>query len=158
MRHLYAAGTTAALFAALLAGCGPGTGTGTQEQAGSEAQQQQKQEKEKKKQQTKKEQPAAQERQTQDETAQQNDEQNGDGGSSGGYLGTVNKARRSAIQTAALTKLRKEIKRFRALKGRNPRSLEELKEWRGGTLPKAPAGRRYKYDPDSGELKLAPAR
>jgi len=137
----YAAGTVAVLLAIFFAACGPRPDNGTQEEPGAESRAQQTQKKQEKKQ-----------------AEQQSGRQETDGGGSGGYLGTVNKARRSAMKTAALTKLQKEIKRFRALKGRHPRSLDEFKKWRGGEMPKAPAGKRYTYDPDSGELKLAPAR
>ena len=86
----------------------------------------------------------------------QTDKQEEEG--TGGYFGAVNKARRSATETAALSKLRQEIRRFRALKGRNPRSLDELENWRGDSLPELPAGRQYNYNPDTGELSFTGSR
>ena len=90
-------------------------------------------------------------------TADEQAETQGDEGT-GGYFGAVNKARRSAMESAALTKLQQEIRRFKALKGRHPRSLDELKKWRGGSLPEPPTGRQYQYDPDTGELSLTGSR
>ena len=72
----------------------------------------------------------------------------------GGYLGALNKGRKSAKQTAALSKLKNEIGQFKASKGRTPRSLKELEQWRGAELPDLPKGQSYSYDPQTGELTV----
>lgn len=139
MKKIYAALTLLALFVIPLAGCGPGTdGTDTATGGGDTA-----------------DEPA--ETQKGQQPQQKKQETQGDEGT-GGYFGAVNKARRSATETAALTKLKQEIRRFKALKGRNPRSLDELEKWRGSSLPEPPKGRSYSYDPETGELSLEGSR
>ena len=125
---IYAALPVLLLSTLLMAGCGPGPDTGTDEQ-----------------------QQAEQTRQDDDGQAEEEE-------GTGGYFGTMNEARRSAKKTAGLSKLQKEVRRFRALKGRNPRSLKELENWRGGALPEPPAEQEYSYDPETGELTLKDTR
>ncbi|MEF8788334.1 MAG: hypothetical protein V5A84_04630 [Planctomycetota bacterium] len=128
---IYAGLSVLLLSAILLAGCGPGTDTGGED--------------------------GTAENRTQKEQAQGGQEsEQGEGGS--GYFGTINQARRSAKKTAALSKLQREVRRFKALKGRNPRSLDEFKQWRGGTLPEPPAGQQYSYNPETGKLTLTGSR
>ncbi len=43
-----------------------------------------------------------------------------------------------------------EIKEFHALKGRWPKSLDELGEWAGEAVQKAPSGMKYDYNPEDG--------
>ncbi|MHC4787952.1 MAG: hypothetical protein ACYS8K_01940 [Planctomycetota bacterium] len=49
-----------------------------------------------------------------------------------------------------------EVRQFKALEDRYPRSLDELVEWRGEALPELPRGHAYTYDPQSGAVKVVP--
>jgi len=71
-----------------------------------------------------------------------------------GYTGALIDGRRKAMEVNAEATLRNEIKQFEQLQGHLPKSLDELKEWRGGVLPPLSRGLGYKYDPATGELKV----
>jgi hypothetical protein len=71
----------------------------------------------------------------------------------GGYIDTLrSRGVREGRERPALIKLTNEIKKFEVLEGRYPKSLEELKKWRGGSLPTLPKGREYRYNPETGEI------
>lgn len=75
------------------------------------------------------------------------------------YLHTVTvRAPKHARKTVELAQLKNELGQFRAIHNRLPRSLEEFEKWRGARLPEAPKGYQYHYDPQKGEMSVAPRR
>lgn len=72
------------------------------------------------------------------------------------YTATVT-APRYAKKTIDISYVGREIKEFQALKGRYPKSLEELGEWLGEPVQPAPGGYKYSYDPKTGKLDVVPA-
>ncbi len=76
----------------------------------------------------------------------------------GDYLETVViTAPHYAKNTVSAIYVENEIKQFHALKGRWPKSLDELGEWAGEPVQKAPPGMKYDYDPSTGVVKVVPA-
>ncbi len=70
------------------------------------------------------------------------------------YLGAVGKAQKNAAQLADIG-LKQAINQFHAVEGRYPKDLQELvTENYLPSLPKAPAGKRYIYNPSNGDLRL----
>ncbi len=63
-------------------------------------------------------------------------------------------APRYARKTLDTAYIQNEVRQFNALKGRLPRSLDELVEWRGQPLPETPKGYVYSYDPATGKLEV----
>lgn len=84
-------------------------------------------------------------------------EQNADSEETSGYMETLTKTYRKGHEDPPLLAVRNELKQFHALKGRWPESLEEFTEWRGAELPDLPQGRRFQYDPKTGNLKIVDA-
>lgn len=74
-----------------------------------------------------------------------------------GYLDIATDAHREARKMAKVEPLQREIKQFRAIKGRYPRSLEELAEWRGMEV-EPPRDMTYNYDPQTGQIEAVPEK
>jgi hypothetical protein len=73
------------------------------------------------------------------------------------YLGAVNQARKSAINTIDKAGLTKHIQTFYAQEERFPRDLNELVQKRYiPAVPAPPPGMRFDYNPQTGELKIVP--
>ena len=73
------------------------------------------------------------------------------------YLGAVNQARKSAVNTIDKAGLAKHIEMFNAQEDRFPRNLNELVEKRYiPAVPAPPQGMRFDYNPQTGELKIVP--
>ncbi len=72
------------------------------------------------------------------------------------YTATVT-VPRYAKKTVSAVYVESEIKDFHALKGRWPKSLDELSQWLGEPVQKAPGGMKYSYDPKTGALEVVPA-
>ncbi len=73
------------------------------------------------------------------------------------YLGAVNQARKSAVNTIDNAGLTKHIEMFHAQEGRFPRDLNELvqKRYIQG-VPAPPQGMRFDYNPQTGDFKIVP--
>ncbi len=76
----------------------------------------------------------------------------------GGYIGIVVRSPRSTEEKMAITNIKNQLNQYKALHGRLPESLEALKKWTGGPLPKLPDGVEYNYDPETGDVKLSEAQ
>lgn len=75
------------------------------------------------------------------------------------YLRTTTvTAPRAAKRKVNLSYLQNEIKQWWAMKGRYPKSLDELEEWRGTELPECPTGYEYDYDASEGKLEVVRKR
>ncbi len=72
------------------------------------------------------------------------------------YTATVT-VPRYAKKTISATYIEREIREFQALKGRWPKSLDELGQWLGEPVQAAPPGTKYSYDPSTGALEVVPA-
>lgn len=70
------------------------------------------------------------------------------------YTHAAVSARGYARNTALKAYLENELKQFRALKGRFPKDLKELEEWRGEPLQEPGRGNAYKYDPTAGTIDV----
>jgi len=73
-----------------------------------------------------------------------------------GYMDVMTRSHRNARKMANITPLQQEIKQFQALKGRYPRSLQELEKWRGSELPEPPRDMTYSYNPETGQIQAVP--
>lgn len=71
------------------------------------------------------------------------------------YVGALGKAQKSAQKTAGLSGMDQALKSFFAEEGRYPKDLDELKQ-HGVTIPAAPTGMKWDYDPNSGAIKVVP--
>lgn len=73
------------------------------------------------------------------------------------YLGAVNQGRKKALKTIDHTALHSAIQLFNAQEERLPRDLNELVA-KGyiSTVPTPPAGSRFQYNPQTGDLKIVP--
>lgn len=70
------------------------------------------------------------------------------------YLGTIAKAQQTAVKTVDLVSVRKAIELFYAQEDRYPQDLNELVTQRYlRSLPALPAGMRYQYNPQNGQLQ-----
>jgi len=73
------------------------------------------------------------------------------------YLGAVGKAKQSADKTLNTASLNSTIQLFYAQEGHYPRSLNELvKPGYLSQLPQPPAGMKFDYNPNTGQLKVVP--
>jgi hypothetical protein len=73
------------------------------------------------------------------------------------YLGAVAKAKKSIEQTVDTVGLTQAIQMFQGQEGRNPKSLSELVEQKYiSSVPPAPAGMKYDYNPTTGQVKVVP--
>lgn len=73
------------------------------------------------------------------------------------YLGAVAKAKRSSEKAVANLGLNQAVKQFYAVEGRFPKDLNELvtKEY-VPSIPRPPAGMKFDYNPNTGEMKTVP--
>ena len=73
------------------------------------------------------------------------------------YLGAVNQGRKTAIKTIDHASLTSAIQLFNAQEERLPRDLNELVT-KGyiQAVPTPPAGSRFQYNPQTGDLKIVP--
>jgi hypothetical protein len=71
------------------------------------------------------------------------------------YLGALNKAQKSAQKTTSAVGIDQALKTFFAEEGRYPKTLDELKS-KGVAIPDPPAGMKWNYDPNTGEIKAVP--
>lgn len=70
------------------------------------------------------------------------------------YVGAVGRAGQHSAQVVDLAQVRQAIQQFHAGEDRYPQNLEELvKEGYLAKLPKLPAGREYRYDPATGQVR-----
>lgn len=75
------------------------------------------------------------------------------------YLGAVAKAKKAAEKTVDLSSIQRSIQLFYAQEDRFPRNLDELVAERYiATVPPAPAGTQWAYNPQTGELKAIAQR
>ncbi len=72
------------------------------------------------------------------------------------YLGAAGRAQRSASKTISGAALDQAIRIFFTEKGRFPNDLKELIPQYISTIPPAPAGMKYNYDPKTGAVELTP--
>jgi hypothetical protein len=73
------------------------------------------------------------------------------------YLGTVGRAKQTAERTVEIVSVTQAIQMFHAQEGRYPKDLNELAA--RGYLPRPPApphGRRFEYNPATGQVRLVP--
>lgn len=73
-----------------------------------------------------------------------------------GYFDILLDAKKQAKDLVALEPARQCVEAFKALEGRLPKDLDELKA-AGIAPPNPPAGKKWIYDPETGEINLAPA-
>ena len=72
------------------------------------------------------------------------------------YLGALGKAKRSADKTLSGVGLDQAVNLFSAQEGRLPKDLNELVPAYLPSIPPAPAGMKYSYDPKTGVVKVVP--
>lgn len=71
------------------------------------------------------------------------------------YLGVLNKAQKTAVNVVDSTSLKKTIDYFYANEERFPKDLNELVTKRYiGRLPDPPYGKKFQYDPQSGQISI----
>ena len=71
------------------------------------------------------------------------------------YLGTLNKAQKSAQKTTSTVSLQNAIASFHTEKGRFPKDLNELVSGEYiSSLPKPPAGMKFNYDATAGTVSV----
>ncbi|MFT3828190.1 MAG: hypothetical protein QM691_00640 [Opitutaceae bacterium] len=74
----------------------------------------------------------------------------------GDYARTLDKSEKKAAEVTGLTTLTQAVQQFNVLEGRLPRTLDELVESRYlPKLPPAPRGKRFVYNPKSGDVAVA---
>ena len=73
------------------------------------------------------------------------------------YLGAVGQAKRSSERTLGTLGINQALQMFYTQEGRYPKSLNELvsKNYLS-TLPPAPAGNKFDYNPQTGQVKVVP--
>jgi hypothetical protein len=73
------------------------------------------------------------------------------------YLGAAAKAKKATEKTVSSAGLNQAIQMFQAQEGRNPKTLAELvsKQYLS-SIPPAPAGMRYDYNPQTGQVRVIP--
>ncbi len=71
------------------------------------------------------------------------------------YLGAINQARKVAVKQIDLASLQNAISLFNGQEDRYPRDLNELvaKHYLQ-SIPELPAGSRFSYNPQTGELRV----
>ena len=75
------------------------------------------------------------------------------------YLGAVNKGRKKAIGDVGLLQVNGALNQFKASNFRPAKSLQELiDEGYLGAIPELPAGKKWKYDPQTGKASIVPAQ
>ena len=71
------------------------------------------------------------------------------------YLGAAAKAKRSATRVVDLASVSRAVQMFQASEGRNPSELKELvTEGYLPQLPALPAGQKYVYDSQTGQVQV----
>jgi len=71
------------------------------------------------------------------------------------YVGAVGKAKKSAEKVIDTTSLARQIQLFYAAEGHYPEDLAELvREKYMPSIPPAPHGMKYVYNPTTGEIKI----
>jgi len=73
---------------------------------------------------------------------------------SGGYLGALMQADKSAVKTIDVSYLNEAIQLFHTQEGRLPKDLNELVPNYVGKLPATPYGTKLDYDPNTGLVKV----
>ena len=73
------------------------------------------------------------------------------------YVGAAGKAKNKADASLSTVGLKQAIQLFNAQEGRNPKNLQELVS-KGylPSVPAAPTGQKFQYNPSTGDLKLVP--
>ena len=75
------------------------------------------------------------------------------------YLGAAGKAKRAAEKTVDTVGLNQAIQLFQAQEGRLPKTLDELVSKRYvSSIPAPPAGMKYDYNPQTGQLRVVAAQ
>ena len=75
------------------------------------------------------------------------------------YLGAVNKGRKKAIGDVGLLQVNGALNQFKASNIRPAKSLQELiDEGYLGAIPELPAGKKWKYDSQTGKASIVPAQ
>jgi hypothetical protein len=75
------------------------------------------------------------------------------------YLGAAAKAKRMAEKTVDTVGLNQAVQLFQVQEGRLPKDLNELVTKKYvGSIPPPPAGMKYDYNPQTGQLKIVPAQ
>ncbi len=87
-------------------------------------------------------------------SAKQNEEGKQQKQEGSSYVGELHKGLKKGQEKPRLLALRNELKQFRALKGRWPKSLEEFTDWRNASLPELPPDRKFQYDSSSGKIEI----
>ena len=75
---------------------------------------------------------------------------------SGGYLGALMQADKSAVKTIDVSYLNEAVQLFNTQEGRLPKDLNELVPNYVGKLPATPYGTKLDYDPSTGVVKVVP--
>lgn len=71
------------------------------------------------------------------------------------YLGAVNEGRKSAVRRIDIASLQNAINLFQAQEDRYPKDLNELAQKRYiQSVPELPAGSRFIYNSQTGEIKI----
>ncbi len=71
------------------------------------------------------------------------------------YGRNLSNAEKKATEVTGLVTLNQTVQQFNIIEGRNPRSLDELVETRYlPSLPAAPRGKRYIYNPKEGKVEV----
>jgi len=73
------------------------------------------------------------------------------------YLGAVGQAKRSSERTLGTLGINQAVQMFYTQEGRYPKSLNELvsKSYLS-SVPTAPAGNKFDYNPQTGQVKVVP--
>ena len=75
------------------------------------------------------------------------------------YLGAAAKAKRMAEKTVDTVGINQAVQLFQVQEGRLPKDLNELVTKKYvGSIPPPPAGMKYDYNPQTGQLKIVPAQ
>jgi len=75
------------------------------------------------------------------------------------YLGAAAKAKRAAEKTVDTVGINQAVQLFQVQEGRLPKNLNELVTKKYvGSIPPPPAGMKYDYNPQTGQLKIVPAQ
>jgi len=75
---------------------------------------------------------------------------------SGGYLGSLAQADKSAVKTIDVSYLNQAVQLFNTQEGRLPKDLNELVPNYVAKLPNPPYGYRLDYDATTGQVKVVP--
>src|SRR5829696_2266245 len=75
------------------------------------------------------------------------------------YLGAAAKANRAAEKTVDTVGLNQAVQLFQVQEGRLPKNLDELVTKKYvNSIPPPPAGMKYDYNTQTGQLKIVPAQ